>query len=759
MRETKRILLSPKLWGLLALLLAFNLVLLVAQDIHMDGFYPAYRKELQTISDLPFADAQAQETAELERLQAVGTLRLWQSEENGELKSMLREACIQSFGADFESKIESGAIDLSEDALHENYLRRDVLQALLDQLAHLQEYPAYLQQVQANSKQMAALSIFNKPNSFSSRNIEKTAADFPTTVDLQLDNDFAVTMLVTDQLGGYTLLIFTLFLTLQFLDERKRGLWSLVHGSAEGRSRLARKRAGILLLGVTLGTLVLLGGKLLFGVIQYGSIGSLSRNVQSIAVFSDFPWVMPVWAFLLGYFLLKVLGMWLVGMAVWAILQAVNHLPLALGAACIVLASEYALFRFIPDSYTIVFLRYVNLFALVDVPQIALHYLNLNLFGWPVQGFLLAIGLIPPLLAVLFAANLLLAAKKKPVSRQNSLLSWFDRLRVPFSKAVGRLRLFGMELYKILWLQKGILVLLLVALFSFAAMDAPQPDQELYNSELAGLSASMQGPITEETLRLIDSKIEEYSAWAPSETVLRQLGLLQQMREKVTQSLEAKDGLWLIDPTPYAALMGQNNGRYQRQNAVVLLLALALLLSGTFAAEQQDRMQQLLRGSPHGSARLWGKKIGVALLLTVVVWLIFEAGELTLLHKTYGTFALSAPLQSFDAFAQLPYHTTLGAAIAAYLLLRLLALCAVTGVILTLSAVCKQTNAAILLNCAVLVLPACLSYMNITALDFLSFVKPLSPLETSAAGYILIAASCIFLCILSNRIWKMRKAS
>lgn len=739
MREAKRVLLAPKLWGLLALLLALNCMLLVTRDTHMDGFYAAYQAALPEFSALPPEEAELQAEQELAQLQELGLLHMFRDEENPEIKALIRKDCADAFGADFEARLEAGEFDLSDAAMQENYKRQEVLQMLLAQLAHLQEYPAYLAQVQSNVRQMQALSIFNQEGSFSSRNIEKTGRDFPESVDLRLGNDSAVTLLVTDALSGYLLLIVTLFLALQFPEERKRGLWSLVHGAPEGRARLAGKRSLLLLAGVTLGTLVLLGGRLLFLGIRCGGLGDLSRNVQSLVVFADFPWVMPVWKALLGYFLLKILGMWLVGLAIWAILQAVNHLPLAIGAAGVVLSVEYTLFQAIPDSYDIVFLRYVNLFALVDVPRIALHYLNLNCFGWPVQGFLLSLGLIPPLLGMLLLANLLLAERKKPVSRQNSLLKLFDRLRIPFSNVVGRLRLLGYELYKLLWLQKGILVLLAVAWFSFFALEAPYPDTQLYDTELAGLSASMEGPITEDTLAGIDERNAEYSTWEPSEAVLQQLEILDRLREKVAASLKAKDGLWLINQAPFAALMGKNVGNYQRQNAVVLLLAMSLLLSGTFAQEKQNRMTQLLRGVSRGRGSLLRKKMIVALLLTVLLWLIFELGELRHILDTYGMPALSAPLQSFDAFSLLPYQISLGVGVLLYLLLRLLGMLAASSVVLLCSRLCKNTNTAILLSCVVLVLPACLSYMGIAVFDSISLVKLFSPLEATMTKYV---ASC-----------------
>ena len=746
-------LLAPRLWGLLALLLVFNLVLAVTQDEYEAGFYDDYRSALRECQAMEPDAALAHIQDELEWINGLNRIRFMQEMDDPEWAEFCREDLINSFGEDYAFEILRA---LPPHVRVNPYRRSEVLNSLEQQLKHLQSYPAYLIQVQNNVERNKALSIFNKEGSFSSRNNEKTGADFPTEVELRLDSDLALTAFVKDVLGGYSLLVFTLYLTLQFLLERKRGLWSLIHGAPEGRGRLAVKRAILLLLGVALGTLVLLGGKLIFFALHCGGLGALSRNVQSLAVFDDFPWVMPVWAFLLGYFLLKILGMWLLGMAVWAILQAVNYLPLALCTAGVALAAEFAMFTFIRDSFVMVVFRYVNLFALVDVPKVALHYLNLNFFGWPVQGFLLSVFLIPPMLGLLFWVNVLLASRKKPVSRQNSLLKLVDGIRVPFSRAVSRLRLFGLELFKLLWLQKGLLILLLLAVYSFGVLEPQYPDENLYDKELAAYAASMQGPITPELLAEVDSRIATYSTYQASETVQTQLGILRRLREECADSLAAKDGHWLIDPLPYAALISSpsesNPVFYQREIAVVLLLALTLLLHSAFSQEQQSRVSQLLQGTPRGGAVLWRKKLGAALLLTVLVWLLFEAGELYRIVDKYGELVLSAPIHSLECFADWPESLSLGTGILIYLLLRLLAMAAATGVILLISSCCRQNNVSLLLSCAVLVLPACLSYMRMGLLDSLSLTLLFSPMEPQRSGY--LAAAVLFCVTVLLSYWR-----
>ena len=750
-------LLAPRLWGLLALLLMFNLVLAVTQDEHEAGFYDDYCSALREFQTMEPDAALARIQDEQDLIHAMRSIQFMREIDDPEWAEYFWEDLINSYGEDYTFEI---LRELSPHVRVNSYRRSDVLSSLEQQLEHLQSYPAYLIQVQNNVERNKALSIFNKEGSFASRNNEKTGADFPKEVELRLDSDLALTAFVKDVLGGYSLLVFTLYLTLQFLLERKRGLWSLIHGAPDGRGRLAVKRAFLLLLGVALGTLLLLGGKLLFFALRCGGLGDLSRNVQSLAVFDDFPWVMPVWTFLLGYFLLKILGMWLLGLAVWAILQSVNYLPLALCTAGVALAAEFAMFTFIRDSFVMVVFRYVNLFALVDVPKVSLHYLNLNFFGWPVQGFLLSVFLIPPMVGLLFWLNVLLASRKKPVSRQNSLLKLVDGIRVPFSRAVSRLRLFGMELFKLLWLQKGLLILLLVAVYSFGVLEPQYPDDDLYDSDLAAYEASMQGPITPELLAEVDSRIATYSSYQASETVQTQLGILRQLREKCAQSLAAKDGHWLIDPVPYVALISTPTDVhpifYQREVAVVLLLALTLLLHSAFSQEQQSRVSQLLQGTPRGGAVLWRKKLGAALLLTVLVWLLFEAGELYQIVDKYGELVLSAPIRSLECFAAWPESFSLGTGILIYLLLRLLAMVAATSIILLISCYSRQNNLSLLLCCAVLVLPACLSYMRMGLLDAISLTLLFSPMEPQRIGFLVAAVLFCVTLLLSYCCWMGR---
>ena len=737
MREAKRVLRSRKLIGLLVFLLVLNLAMIRVVDQRSAEERGLYRQELLAYQHLEPGQALAELDKRLNLLN--WQIDIYNYAHDPEGFFFLRESC-QGFAAPSEAEVQ------------QIYRELGALSAIQEQVMHLIDYPAYLNTLHANAAQMAVLSVFSQESSFSRRNIEKTDQDFPKSVPLSLDNDSAIAAFASDNLCGTSILAFLMLAVLELMEERKQGLWCLIHGTSGGRSRLALHRAAILLVLSMGATAVLFGGKLLGLGLYYGGLGDLSRNIQSLAVFRDVPWVMSLRQFLICFFLLYALGAWLVSLILWAILQAVHHLPLAIAAMSAFLAAEYAVFRLIPDSYAIVILRYINIFAVVDMLTAALHYLNLNLFGQPVQGFLLTLGIIPPLTVGMVLVNLALAERKKPISPQNSILVFLDRLRIPFSKLVGRLGLFGFELYKLLWLQKGIVVLLALGIGSFALLGTPPADSEMYNTQIAGLAASMQGPIIGATLTQIDEKIALYESWDTDKAVDNQLILLHQLREKVSESLASGDGAWLINQAEASALMNVNNTEnYPRNLALLLLLTVCLLLPGCFASERQNRMYALLRGVPLGRGVLWRKKMGSAFLVAVLAYWIFEAGELFRLYSAYGSLPIHAPIQSIDYFAQSSLPLSIGEGLAVFLLLRMIAFLLAATVVLLISQLSRRTNHALLLSAAVLLLPAGLQYIGMEELPSLS--RLFSPMECTLRQYAL-AAACIpaILCI-HYRLW------
>ena len=94
---------------------------------------------------------------------------------------------------------------------------------ILSKTDYLTGYGDWLENIQKNKENLLTFSLFNDPNSFSGRNILKTADEFEKLrgVELSIGADGAVEAFMTFPLTDYFLALMLLLIGLSFLEERK----------------------------------------------------------------------------------------------------------------------------------------------------------------------------------------------------------------------------------------------------------------------------------------------------------------------------------------------------------------------------------------------------------------------------------------------------------------------------------------------------------------------------------------------------------
>ena len=277
-------------------------------------------------------------------------------------------------------QLENGAVNLDQARL--DYVAAD---NLLRQISYLSGYGDYLASIQANKESMLSLSIFNDPNSFSSRNIIKTAEEFGGLegVSLELGADGAVDAFMGFAITDYLLLAVLALICISFLEERKKGLWSVVHASPHGRLRLALRRAGILFGISAVSVLLFYGTNLLLGFSLYGGLEDLGRAAQSVEVLGKLPLPCTVGQFLTQYMLLRIAVACFVALLLWLLLTAINNVKYTIIVAAGVLVAEYSLYTFLPVQSFLNAFKYFNIFTYISLSDFYTNYLNIDLFGFP----------------------------------------------------------------------------------------------------------------------------------------------------------------------------------------------------------------------------------------------------------------------------------------------------------------------------------------------------------------------------------------
>lgn len=590
---------------------------------------------------------------------------------------------------------------------------RIVAAQLEEQYAYLLDYENYLDRIEAHAKLLQSVSLFGDPDSVAYKNTVKTAEDFREmrSVTVSVGHDLSVTEFFSDKWTDYSIVILMCVVCGMFLAERKEGLWSMIHATSGGRGKLALCRTGILLAAAWIGTVTLVGSRILLCGMEYHGLGEWGRILQSIPMFQNVPTPMTIGQFWLLYLTTKALGAFWLGLVLWAVLSAISNLGLAIGAAGLLLGTEFACTA-IPLNSMFAAARYVNVFSYVDFGSVFPKYLNISVFGVLISGSSLVLAMLPFLCVAFTVLNVIIAERKRPVSPLNRLLRWFDRVQ----KRLDPVFCGGGEARKLLIKRKGILLLLLLAVL-VGRGEAPPRTYVPWDPYIQFYEEKYAGPITVEKLQRMEADLA-YCA-----DPYNQAGFQIVMEA----AKNAPAGAWIIPTAPYDAIWSNNEGNYHRTTALMALLILVLVLSPIASQERQNGMTVLLQSTAGGRKRLTARKQVLLLSVTALIWAMVYGAELYRTIGEYGMFAcVNAPAYSLELFdSSLP----LGLVIAVYYGAKLLVMAAVGEVCFFLSSRCEKNRDAILLCCGVILLPAALAAIGSAIGSYLSFLIPLGGAE------------------------------
>lgn len=642
---------------------------------------------------------------------------------------------------------------------------------LLNRTDYLTGYGDWLNTIQKNKDNMLAFPIFNDPNSFSGRNIIKTADEFEKLqgVELTLGTDGAVNSFMSFRLTDYFLLLVLLLIGLSFLEERKAGLWSVVHAAPRGRLRLAVRRTLILFGTSVTGVLLFYGTDLALGFSLYGGVGDLSRAVQSVETLGRLPMLATVGGFLVRFFLLRIAAAFFVSLLLWLLLTAVNNAKYAIIVAAGMLVAEYSLYTFLPVQSILNGLKYFNLFTYISLSDLYTNYLNIDLFGYPLGIRSISQLALFPLCLLLAAICILIHCYKKPAAGKDLLGGVAYGINSITDKGLRRLRLFGIEMYKMLWIQKGVVIL---ALFIYLAVGLSfTANISIYNpAEKAAqqYTSQLTGEITEDTLARIDAieaelnqTIKNYEdakiAYDNGEIADNQLNVyaynagvaytnkegLDAVRSRANDLLKlgTEKGFtpWLIEQTPFESVYGTAAQNNQHRAAVVAVLALTLLLAGSMAYERQSGMTFLLGSTTRGRGVLLRRKIIVAALATTVVWATVYGMELYTLLSNFSIQTWNVPVQNLSIVTYFPILCSIKGWLVILYGYRLLVLFCGAIIVLLVSSWVKRVEIAYIAGCGVMLIPSLLyAYVGIEIFRPVAYITSVeaAPLLTEQNGAI-----------------------
>lgn len=577
-----------------------------------------------------------------------------------------------------------------------------------EEMQQVSAYPAYLDSIAQKAENLSGISIFSSSDhdSFSARNIQKTAADYQgmrgTPICYDGSHGFlaATGFFVTDLL--MLLLLFVLACILIF-DEKQKNLFSLLRVTPRGR--LPSISAKLFALGVSSAgvVIVLFGGNLLYCAATVG-LGDLSRSLQSVGSFSGSALRMSVGEYLLLFLFTKWLACWVAGLLILLVSVLSRHPAISLLSAASLFAAGYGMFAWIPAQSEWNMLKHLNPAAVLRTNEIYRQYLNFNLFDRPVNListvflFLLATGILLTT-CVLFAFVCKRQFHVKSISLPGKARFMLRRGRRGAS-------LFSQESHKLLVQNKAAWFLLLFAALTVMALpkspDYLPSDELVYRQYMAVLSGEMtleKQMYLDQERAVFDDAAQKSQAIAlqiqrgeisrsqaalmtrPYDAILARQPIFERVLQQVAYCKE-HPGASILYTSGYLKLFAGSG------NAVSLLPLVALSVlcfASVFAMEYRNNTVRILGVTPLGRKKTAVTKLRLSILLTIPLFVLSILPELVHIGQTYGFPGLSDSVVSLPPYAGLPAWLPVWGLLLLHYGFQLLGCMAVTAVICALS--------------------------------------------------------------------------
>ncbi|MCD8118795.1 MAG: hypothetical protein LUE29_04825 [Lachnospiraceae bacterium] len=300
------------------------------------------------------------------------------------------------------------------------------------------------------------------------------------------------------------------------------------------------------------------------------------------------------------------------------------------------------------------------------------------------------------------------------------------------------------ESWKLFVLQGSILVLALAAYISVNSInirtiryDYAMQMYLRYVETLAGDYMPEKLAFLESESELLAQKIqEEYESYGESETwqelvsVQTQLDGLLSLSEKF-DALQQNRGITAryLNNIGYNRLYGAESRKTEQKNSLLITVFLSLALGASFAFEQQYGMKAYLASTAYGRGRVRLRKYALAAVISVLLSGVIYGCEAYGVYENYGMDGFDAPVQSVEAFVDVPFAVSVRAFLILFYGARTVAVCAVACLILFLSDHAKNMLTGYLTALIVLALPAGMAYLGADVLWYVSVLNPLGLAE------------------------------
>ncbi len=606
-----------------------------------------------------------------------------------------------------------------------------LINELFEEYSKVSEYNTYLESVQQTKNNLNGISIFQNTNadSFSNRNIEKSAADYKKmdTVQIRWQPSKGIVLasesIITDLLLFLGIMLFVGGL---ITEEKEKRLLYITRATKRGMSAYLLGKLSALLIHTVVLSFVMIVSNLVFAAVTAG-VGNLTISLQSLAPYMESSLSISV----IEYILLSIITKAAVLFCFGAILTAVaivgtkSFMPYFIGI--LLLAVSGITFITIPTYSDLCALKYLNFIGAMETDELYGAYLNLNINEAPVSRLMLTWSA----LALLMLTGVVLCLVLH--FRGNNLE--LKKIRMPkLIRFHPHGNLLRHEAYKVLITNRAALILLcfavLIGYYGVSQEYHPSVNEQYYQK----MMLQLEGEFTEQKEQLI---LAEQNRFEEAIRKINQIDTLVSngdIDERTADSMKMQweavlsfypsferielqydrvkqDGGEFIYDTGYLYLLGKQDHSLL---ICALLLSVCMVLSfhSSISMEYSKDSWCLLGTTVLGRRKIIVRKIWVCLICAAILSVIPWVFRSIAISKVFPMNCMTSPIQSIPMFENISVCMPVIVFIILAALLQMILIMGVSLVTITISGWRKNDMQSLFFGLLILVVPLVLKLMG-----------------------------------------------
>lgn len=617
---------------------------------------------------------------------------------------------------------------------NDSFSERQLLKDVLAEVESCAKYEDYLTGIDETARKMTGISLFADPDSFSYKNIAKTPEDFAHLKGSELEIapskgvEMATGFLATDLIG--LIMIMTVVVTI-VTREKELNQIALSRTTFKGRAALGIAKLFTCFTTAFIAEILLYAVNFAVSYFTYG-FGDLSRQIQSVYDFNGSDLKISVLEYFILFLIAKLAVYCVFAGLIYLVTVISNTAVKVYGILVVTIAAEAVLYYTISSASYLCPLKYVNILAYANTKDLFSSYLNLNLFGKPVNYMAVFSISIAVMLVAFSVIAVLIFSKQRVLKSRTKKFSL-----AKFSIFKGRTtNLFLQECYKIFIGGKALLILIVFAAATFLAYEPiresfSSADEVYYKQYMlkyeGGYTADKQKMIDEEERKFTEAQTNMAEELANTDgdgifimmkyqEILAPQFAFEQVKTHADYLKSTDNGEFVYD-SGYKLLTGDESAGNKDLTLGLTAMAMVICcLVYVYSAEYQTGANVLLKTSARGRGETFIIKFAIGMIIVTVIYVLTYAPYFYNVLNAYGTRGIDAPICSLETFADRDMS------IKGYLILisigRYIALVCAMLIIYFLSVRLKSVISTFLAGTAVLVLPILLSLLGIGLFDY-----------------------------------------